>query len=460
MTDALLRGLVGEAPAPVLATCRPLWEGGGFRGPEAERRRVLERALAAGAALVDVEVEAPWAAEMLARARDRIVLSHHTQETAETRLLAVAGRLAEARPAVAKLVVAANTLATAVPLRRADELLRAAGVARSCFCMGEAARATRLLAAANGAALVYAAADVGGGTAAGQWPLRILRDDLRLPRWRRQMQRYGLVGEPIGHSLSPAIFNAAFAERDEPALYLPLAGGPFAEVLAVAEAWGLCGLSVTMPYKQEAAAACRELSAPARRIGAVNTLTRRADGWHGDNTDGAAVRQVLERRVQLRGARVAILGAGGAARAAAVALLEAGASVCLLNRSEWRARRVAAELGCDAGPLQRLRRERWRIVVNATPVGLGSDDRTPVPGAWLRGGELLLEMNYRPRRTRWLREAAPLGCFVVEGIEMFLAQAAGQYRIWRGGEPPFETMSAVATARLRDEAERLGEAGR
>lgn len=445
-----LAALVSRSPVPLLMTCRPDWEGGGFSGPEPERRELMVRALAAGARFIDLEIDATWAADLVGRWRDRVLLSHHWDCVLPPELDVVVDALIRLRPAVAKLVARAELPHQAAPLLAAANRLRDAGIGTACFCMGEAGRSSRMLAAARGDRITYATGATGYATAPGQWPLWVLRRDLLASRWKPGDAIYGVAGDPIDQSLSPLVFNSAFAASNTDALYLPLPGGPFESVLELAREAGVRGLSVTMPYKQDALQACRDVSRLARRIGAVNTLVWSQDGWQGHNTDGPAVAQVLAGRVQLDASRCAILGAGGAARAAVVALADRGASVTVLNRTVPRARALADELGCGAGPLEALAAERFDIVINATPVGMGRTVRTPVSTAWLKGDEIVLDMVYGPPQTEFLRQARERGCRTVSGLEMFLRQAALQYELWTGLHVPAEVMRTAAESRLAE----------
>lgn len=452
-----LAALVSRSPVPLLMTCRPDWEGGAFSGPEPERRELMVRALEAGARFIDLEIDATWAADLVGRWRDRVLLSHHWDCLPPPDLEVVVDALIRLRPAVAKLVARAELPQQAAPLLAAADRLRAAGIGAACFCIGEAGRSSRLLAAARGDRITYATGATGSATAPGQWPLRVFRRDLLASRWKPGHTIYGVAGDPIDQSLSPLVFNSAFAASNTDALYLPLPGGPFESVLELAREAGVRGLSVTMPYKQDALQACRGVSRLARRIGAVNTLVWSRDGWQGHNTDGPAVAQVLAGRVQLNASRCAILGAGGAARAAVVALADRGASVTVLNRTVPRARALADELGCGAGPLEALAAERFDIVINATPVGMGRTVRTPVSTAWLRGDEIVLDMVYRPPQTEFLRQASEIGCRTVSGLEMFLRQATLQYALWTGLDLPAEVMRTAAESRLAESASTVEE---
>lgn len=450
---AFLRAAGGRIP--LLFTCRPAWQGGAFRGSEQVRHEILTAARQSGARWVDVELEADFAESWAAGHRHCTLLSHHWEGVPEAaELSARAAALERLRPAIGKLVAKVERPTQAIPMLATADRLRRAGIFPACFAMGEAGRASRLLAPAGSGGLLYVCRDDAGATAPGQWTLAAARQELRVGRWRPGQQLYGLIGDPIGHSLSPTVFNAAFAAAGRPAAYVPIPGSDADEVLDLAQAAGLLGLSVTMPFKEEVARRCVRLEGLAARVGAVNTLEWTPEGWVGHNTDGGAAVEALGAHLTLAGARVVIAGAGGAARSAAAALVAAGAEVLIVNRTAERAADIARELGCAWEPCERVAELRFDALVNATPVGMDSTARVPVSTAGLSGAEVVLEMIYRPPETELLRRARKAGCTLVPGIEMFVRQAETQHRIWLGEPPPAGSLRKAAAQRL--EADWLG----
>ena len=451
---ALVVDLRSASPLPVGVTLRPTWQGGAYDGPEDARRLLLAAAAGSGAAFVDVELEAAWIHDFVAGAPCPLIASHHWEGVAED-LDATVDRARRLAPAVVKLVATADSPGDAAPLLAAGMDLVEAGQAAACFCMGRAGRSSRLLSVARGGALIYAATETGQEVAPGQWSLRQLVDELHLPEWAPRVEPCGLIGDPIGHSLSPALFNAAFRSAGLDMAYIPVEGADLDDVLDLLAAADFRGVSVTMPFKRAMASRSGEQDAMVEATGAANTVLF-GDPWSAHNTDGPAVVEALAAERPLDGARVAIVGAGGAAAAAAHALAAAGAGVTILNRSVERARELAEACGGRAGGVAELAEGEFDVVINATPVGMlgtGSEGETPFSVDGLGGGELVLDMVYRPRRTRLLREAAERGCCVVEGLEMFLRQAAAQYRLLTGGsgDEPLAAMRAVAEEFLRED---------
>jgi len=472
-SPALLGELVAASPVPVGFTLRPLFQGGAFAGDEGARRLVLEQAAAAGAGFVDVELEADWVGEFVAASACPVVVSHHW-EAAPVGLEACVDRAHALAPAMIKLVATALSPDDALPLLHAGQRLRDRGQPATCFCMGAAGAASRLLAAGQGAALIYAALESGREVAAGQWSLRRLVGELGVSHWRPGTRFCGLIGDPIGHSLSPAIFNAVFRERGMNMAYVPVAGGDLDAVLRLLTGAGFRGVSVTMPFKEEMGARAAQREPLVEATGAANTVVFDSGGWSAFNTDGCAVAEALAAVRSVAGARIAVVGAGGAARAAAVALTGAGAVVTVVNRTVSRAEEVAALAGADFGAIETLQQGGFDVIINATPVGMvpvgmvagGGDgirpttapqpNATPFPTAWLSGDEIVFDMVYRPRRTALLRQAAERGCTTIEGLEMFVRQAAAQYRHLTGdkGDEPLASMRLAADRVLvEDEAQ-------
>ena len=264
------------------------------------------------------------------------------------------------------------------------------------------------------------------------------------------MQVYGLLGSPVSHSLSPKIHQAAYDEFGMDACYATFE--PTAEGLGTAiegaNALGIRGLNVTIPFKQEVISFV-ELDDLADRIGAVNTIDLQGDRPTGHNTDAAGARRALERHdVELDGARAVLVGAGGAGRAIAFALSDAGATVSIANRTEETARELAMAVpnatGHALGDLDELLTNA-EVVVNATSVGMDGD-ASPVPADTLHRDLTVMDIVYQPVETRLLREADERDATTIDGAWMLLYQAVEAFERWTGREAPVEAMNEA----LRD----------
>ena len=453
LRDPDVAGALAGRQRPAIVTCRAKWEGGQFSGSEEERHRLLGEALDLGAEYVDIEWRAGFD-DLLARTRGRrVVLSSHEFDGMPADLKDRARAMRATGAEVVKIAATASRLSDCLPLLDVAPANTRDG--RSVvIAMGDAGFSTRVLAGRFRSTWTYAGAlnDVGQGSAAS------LIDDFRFHALGDSTELYGLVGSPIGHSVSPAMHNAAFGASGRDAVYLPLPATDAQDFMAFANALRISGASVTIPFKLSLAACADELDEVARRIGAVNTLRRTNGAWQGRNTDTAGfLRPLDDRQIELRGRRASILGSGGAARAVAVALESRGAILTVHARDRQRAERAAA--GVRAADGVRVGEwppapGTWDLLVNCTPVGMHPRvDGTPLDASRL-SGDLVYDLVYNPLETRLLREAAAAGCRTIGGLDMLVAQAVEQFTWWTGERPDASVMRAAALTRLSEFNER------
>jgi 3-dehydroquinate dehydratase / shikimate dehydrogenase len=415
---------------PVVVTCRPVWQGGGFVGPEDERRQLLLRAQQLGAEFVDIEAAAAFAGELIANARGRgvVVSSHFFGETPPD-LRQVYAAMRGAGAEVLKLAVEVDRLSALDSLfaladdsgpQRQDHVL---------IGMGAAGLPTRILAARLRNRWTYA----GPGVAPGQVRADRLLHEFGFERIRPDAPLYGVVGNPVLHSLSPAMHNAGFAQADLDSVYVPLQARSANDFVAFARRHRLQGASITAPFKIDLMAAMDWIDPLARRVGAVNTLIVRDGAWHGANTDLEGLLDPLRGHIDVRGARVTILGAGGAARAAAVGLSDGGARVTISARRLESGTRLAGECGASVETFPPPP-DSWDVLVNATPCGSHAQPGNPMGGVPLTG-TIVFDLVYAPERTELLAAAARAGCTTIGGLEMLIAQAERQFELWTGARP-------------------------
>jgi shikimate dehydrogenase len=268
-----------------------------------------------------------------------------------------------------------------------------------------------------------------------------------------------VIGDPVRHSLSPVLHNAAFRSLELDWVYLafevPAGGG--AEAVEAMRTLGIDGLSVTMPHKEDVAAAVDRLSPTAARLRSVNCVHREGGELVGESTDGSGFVDALrnDEGFEPSGARCVVIGAGGAARAVVLALADAGAAdVAVVNRTAERAEAAAALAGAVGRVAEVEVAAEADLVVNATPVGMAdvdpdSSESSPVPAALLRPGQVVVDLVYNPLRTPLLEAARRRGATAVTGLGMLIHQAAHAFRLWTGEDPPLEAMSAAALGALR-----------
>jgi 3-dehydroquinate dehydratase/shikimate dehydrogenase len=357
-----------------------------------------------------------------------------------------------------KIAVQADDATDCLPVFRLLERAQREGREMIAIAMGPAGIATRILGPSRGSFLTYGSLDDESATAPGQLTAGDLRQLYRLERIDSQTEIIGLIGLPVGHSISPHIHNAAFAAAEVNAVYIPFEVRDAPRFLrrmvrpAAREIdWKLRGLSVTAPHKTVVTDCLDWIEPAAKEIGAVNTILVRDDELRGYNTDAAGfILPLRDRYGSLKSARCAIIGAGGAARAALWGLRKESAQVVLFARDVAETKPVAEAFGLECQPLTGATFDGFDIVVNATPLGTAGEcqNETAATADQLRGVRLAYDLVYNPLKTRFQREARIAGCETVSGIEMLVAQAAEQFKLWTGRQPDLAIMREAAMIAL------------
>lgn len=447
-----LRRLAAERPrATLLATCRRRQAGGRYSGTIAQQLLQLAQAVRAGCVWYDLEIESaskcPEELLDVLLGEGRRMASAHFFRVMPREPERVVAQLLRTRPDAIKIAAQCDSLAEGLRLMRLAQRRRNLAVVP----MGEIAAPLRVLACRAGSALTYA--PVENATAPGQVSLSEMFKHYHAHRITKRTRVYGVIGNPVAHSLSPQLHNTGFQDRKMDAVYLPFLVRDLDDFLAAIPPLGIAGFSVTLPHKQSILRHLDDCDPLATSIGAVNTVVVRGGArLYGYNTDYVGVLRALARRVPLRGSRVLIFGAGGVARAVAFALAQAGASVCICARRPAMASALARAVGGEALPRNHLRREFFDAIVNATPVGMyPHTGRSPLEARELNC-RLVFDTIYRPRRTRLMQLASRRGIETVSGMEMFIAQGTAQWEIWTGQRAPVEPMRrAVLSASRRAE---------
>jgi 3-dehydroquinate dehydratase/shikimate dehydrogenase len=421
--------------ATFIATCRRKAAGGRFTGDVAQQLVILQRAVQAGCSWCDLETETaytfqPETLRAFLRPAKFMIYFHDFARTPPglTRLIR---RMENWGADIAKFATLARDL---------SEGLRVLSLARRkrnriAIPMGDAALPLRILALRHGAALAYAPA--GPATAPGQVPLETLLHTYRADNLSRRTRVYAVIGNPIGHSLSPLLHNTGFQARRLDAIYLPFLVKDLSDFLENLGALEISGFSVTLPHKHTILRRLDDCDPLAAEIGAVNTVVVRGGGkLYGYNTDFVGVLRALERRMPLAGSRVLLLGAGGAARAVAFALARGGSLVSVCSRRPAQARTLARAVGGEVVARHHLRREFFDAIINATPVGMFHRSHVSPLAPGELNCRMVMDLIYRPRKTRLLRLAKRCGIATISGVEMFLAQGTAQWEIWTGLRAP------------------------
>lgn len=479
--DVVIRSIAAERPpgVPLILTIRPADEGGAWDADEMQR---IARLIALGPAADWIDVEfAAWQRSAnirqkigLAR-RDggreqpaRMILSAHDFRGRPVRLLSQLAAMCDENEADAvKIAWMARTVRDNF---EAFDLMRSAPKPLTAICMGPAGQLSRILGRKFGAHLAFAAANGDRPAAPGQLSVEELLREYRWCEINADTELYGVIGDPLEHSLSPAVHNAAFAALGLNAVYVPIpvpAGYESLKALLVeirGSPWlGFRGFSVTIPHKEDALRCLHDAGEEAEplcgEIGAVNTLCVRDDGrLFGANTDAPAAMDVIDELLgrpggPLSGLRCLVLGAGGVARAIVAGLRARAAEVCIANRTGARAGELASEFAARAVAWDDRLAEPYDLLVNCTSVGLWpQSDQSPMPAEALRAGAAVFDTIYRPAETRLVADARGRGLRAEGGLSMFLRQAARQFELWTGRAAPLDRMSSTAAARLGGDA--------
>lgn len=430
-----------HADVHLLATCRNCETHGKFKGTIQQQLAILADAIKAGAAAIDIEIEsAEHAKSAIADLRKSVavIVSYHNFENTPA-LESVWRRLQRVPSDAYKVATTA--------CKPSDNLrvIQFARTHRQCpliaFAMSEPGTVTRILAPALGSPYTYAAPHASEGTATGQVAARMLRDLYHTEKLNRHTRLYGVIADPVAHSKSPLIHNRAFQARRIDAVYLPflVTSSQLSDWMTLAGSLPVGGFSVTIPHKQRILRYLDVVEPLAKRIGAVNTVWRKAGKWRGTNTDCEGAMKPLSRHLRLARSSVLIAGYGGAARAAAFALADSGAKVTITGRNPGRAKALADMVKAQTATLEQAQQRRYDALVHATPVGMfpKTDEclfNRVVPAAYV------LDMVYNPHETLLLRRAKQQGSTIIYGSEMLLEQAACQFEIWTGKSAPRSAM--------------------
>jgi 3-dehydroquinate dehydratase/shikimate dehydrogenase len=439
----------------VIATCRRTAAGGRFRGSMTSELDILAKASGSGCQLLDVELQTAIKAKpaqlQKLRGRSALILSFHdfrgTKRLDETlqKMLAIQADFY-------KIVSTATTLSDNVTmikfLAKESDKHSLIGI-----CMGEQGIISRVLGVRAGSVFTFAALSPDEKTAPGQVTAQELRNVYRIEQVDAATRVYGVAGDPVVHSLSPAIMNAAFRRENVNAVYLTLHAKTLKDLLACVREIPLHGISVTMPYKEAILKHLDNTDSHTTKIGACNTVVRAQDGkLYGFNTDAAGVVRPLERRLPtLEGAKILVLGAGGAARAAVFGLKERGCEVYILNRTAGPAKKLGRQARARTVKRADLKKLSFDVIINATPVGMGNTRETPLQENEINA-RYVFDMIYDPAETRLLKLARERGAQVIPGIEMFVQQAARQFEIWTGKPAPGDEMLRTVLLALQERA--------
>ena len=453
--DAIITHIAGSAlNKPLLATFRSP-EQGGNRQITIEQRKEFWRNLPPSSFwAADLEEDI---ADVQPAVENRIVSFHDFGGTPND-LANIYERLA-ASDGIIKIAVQANDITDAIPLWKLLELAKSEGRHIIPIAMGEAGKWTRILGLAHGSPLAYASLESGSETAPGQISARDLTEIYCAKTLNANTAVYGIIGGNTSYSMSPYIHNAAFRAKNLNKVFVPLQTttlDEFIRRMVKPETreieLNFAGFSVTAPHKQAIIRHLNEIDESAKAIAAVNTVKIVDGKLFGFNTDAEGFIHPLKNAYEnLRDARAAVVGAGGAARACIYALRKEGADVTIFARDTQKARNLAEEFNTAIESLTQNSYSGFDFLVNTTPLGtIGiSENDTVAASDQLNNVKLVYDIVYNPAETRLLREAKAAGAQTINGLEMLIGQAVRQFEIWTGTDAPKETMLSAARDKLK-----------
>lgn len=439
--------LIDKRPTPVIITCRRPEDQGQWTGTEEQRVTLLRSAIVAGVEYVDLEEDI--AGDIPRYGDTRRIISYHNFDETPDDLEDIHAKLCDRDPDIVKIVTMANSTADMV---RMLQLVEKSDVPTAGFCMGEFGMPSRVLCGKFGSPLTYTTFSSDRQLAPGQISFEEMRDLYRYDSITKDTPVFAVVGDPIAHSMSPLLHNRAFEAAGVDGVYIPLRipAGTLQESLQALEPLKIGGVSVTIPHKEAAKELAVDPDETVQAVGAANTLVRNdEDQWRAFNTDYDAIEQSVRvglnpddpENVDLTGRTVLLLGAGGAARAAASAMVRAGAVVTISSRTHKRAVELAEEVDAQSVTWENRGASEPDILINCTPVGMHPNvDESPYEEHWLHEDQLVFDTVYNPEQTLLIKNARERGSRTVTGIEMFVRQAARQFELYTGQPGPLEQM--------------------
>ena len=453
--------LYERSEVTAVATCRRTTGGGRFRATAVAQLEVLKEAANAGFHLVDLEIETAEAISKtefdalrtaLAEKGTGIILSSHDFD-ATGDLDKTFDRLQRFQPDFIKIVSTAKQLSDNVTMMRFLER-RSDGANLIGICMGDQGLVSRVLGVRAGSIFTFASAIEGEETGSGQIAARTLLETYRIEQVEPSTKVYGVIGNPIRHSLSPLMQNTAFRRETVNGVFLALETKKLSDLLNLVRELPVAGFAVTMPFKQDILVHLEKTDPLSAKIGACNTVVRSQDGrLFGFNTDVGGITRPIERRLPIRGAKILVLGAGGAARAAVFGLVDKGAEVFILNRTIETAQKLARQAKAKTIRRDQVAKTHFDVIVNTTPAGMTGQKLTSILEPDELNARIVFDTVYHPIDTPLIRAAREKGIAVISGVEMFVQQGARQFEIWTGKPAPEDEMMRVVLHALKRRAE-------
>jgi 3-dehydroquinate dehydratase/shikimate dehydrogenase len=442
-----LARVLKNRPTAVVVTCRRKEDGGRWEKSEEDRLMLLRQSIAMGVEYIDLEEDT--AAKIPRYGKTKRIISYHNFEGVPTNLEEIHARLAKLDADIVKIAVQAQSFEDSA---RVIELMRNAKIPTIGIAMGDYGSMTRILGTRYGAPFTFCVFNLDRRVAPGQLSYHDMKNIYRVDSITDKTKIFGVVADPVAHSYSPMLHNSAFQANELDCRYLPfrVAANDIEPFVRWCQREGVGGLSVTIPHKQSVLPLLTQAEAAAQGIGACNTIVISGEDRIGYNTDyraameciGYGLTKLYEEPNPFEGRSALLLGSGGVSRAIGWGLAQRRVRVAISSRNSESAERLARELGGRAVAWEERHSVQPSILVNGTPIGMFPEmDVTPFRKENLDQRTLVFDTVYNPEQTLLIRQAKSIGCPVITGLSMFVRQAAYQYRLFTGKEPPIEAMT-------------------
>jgi 3-dehydroquinate dehydratase/shikimate dehydrogenase len=435
--------LMDKRPGPIVMTVRRRQDGGRWTKSEQDRLMLLRSAIVAGADYVDIEADV--ASQIPRYGTTKRIISYHDFSGTPENLKDLHAAMAEEDADIVKIATMATSFSDNL---RMFDLIRNAKLPTIGICMGEIGTITRILANRFGAPFTYATYSTDKKMAPGQLNWKEMSDLYDVKNIDADTELFGVIADPVAHSYSPMIHNRAFAAEKMNARYLPLrvAQDDLHNFMNGVDAVGIKGISITIPHKERSLDYCTQAESSANGIGAINTMVFHDEDRLGYNTDYRAamdcIIEVMDKKEEakenaLQGVTALVLGAGGVSRAIAWGLKQRQADVVVASRTEDRARHLASDIGCRVAPWEDRHNQKVQLLVNGTPVGMHPNvNASPFNASALNQFMVVFDTVYNPENTMLIKHAKEAQCRIITGIDMFVRQAAYQFKLFTGKTAP------------------------
>jgi 3-dehydroquinate dehydratase / shikimate dehydrogenase len=449
-----LEKILGCTEKKVIVTCRNLDCGGKFSGIEDKRIMLFEKAIELGADFIDIEIESGKETinRLLSNKKtSKIIISAHFFDRFP-KLGLLENKYDEIKsfnPDLIKIVPIANSINDNF---KVFELLKDKSDLIS-FCMGIQGQMSRILSAKFGSRITYASLAKGKESAHGQIPIQDLLSTYNLSTIDEKTEVLGVIGEFAENSMSKYMHNPAFKDNKLNFVYMPfkVASHELGGLIKNIKDYGFAGCSVTVPHKIKIMNYLDKLDITAKNIGAVNTVKRSGSNLVGYNTDYYGAVNALREKVMLKGKKVLVLGAGGAARAIIYGLKNESAILTVINRTQDKAVTLAHDFEVNHDDIKNIGKliEENDILINATSIGMNPNaDTSPIDEKFLKKGLIVMDIVYNPIQTKLIRASIDAGCDVITGDKMLLYQAMRQFELWTDSEPDKKLMVKSLSAQI------------